>query len=168
MKGNKFQKPLFGNPVVENKVDKKTDPPKRRGRPPKVKTEVVEVKETKKVTTKKENKVVEKKPVEKPIPKPEHNIKPEKGWKDFDKCKPEILRPCDFYTQDPKGKQYTFRGYILMPGCTITDDPYKLVILRKKFGNLFYKELPCLTVKECPKEFPDCDNCPKNRKGKIR
>ena len=165
MKGNKFQKPLFGNPVVENKVEPNTHPPKRRGRPPKNKTEPEKLLQTK-VSPKKGVKIGETQKIVVEKPKQQKsNVKPERGWKDFNTSKPETLRPCEFYTQDTKGKQYTFRGYILSPGCTITNDPYKLVILRKKFGNLFYKELPCLTINECPSGFPDCENCKNKKKG---
>ena len=50
------------------------------------------------------------------------------------------------------------------PGETITDEPYKLVVLRKRYNNLYYREIDgCENVLQCPKEFPFCDNCSKRK-----
>lgn len=166
MKNKQFQKPLF-EVLASKKEDKpkkeeSAPTPKRRGRPPKQKQETVS---QVKVSPKKDMKIGEKKKIVEKVVETKSIIKPERGWKDFNKTKPDILRPCEFYVQDKKGKQYMFFGYIKEPGCTVTDDPYKLVVLRKRFGNLFYRELKCLDISNCPNSFPDCEKCKLNKKS---
>lgn len=87
------------------------------------------------------------------------------GWKDFTKSKPELLQPVEFYVDTGKKKKDIFRGYIKTPGETITDEPYKLVVLRKRYGNLYYRNIEgCNDISQCPKEFPFCDKCSKRKK----
>lgn len=148
-----MQKPLF---VVDKKEDTKEELPSKvvkRGRPKKNKDDVQTLHTKQEKKTKQKKILVTK---EKQVTK----IKADKGWKDFNRTKPELLQPCDFYVEGNKGKRYEFRGYIKEPGCTVTDEPYYLVVLRKRYGNLFYKEIStCKNVSSCPNEFPNCDKC---------
>lgn len=152
-----MQKPLF---VIDKKEDTKEQTPVKtthRGRPKKNKstTDTTQTKSKKKtgqksiLTTETENVTV---------------VKAEKGWKDFNKTKPELMQPCEFYVEGKNGKKYEFRGYIKEPGCTVTNEPYYLVVLRKRYGNLFYKEIKgCTDVRLCPQEFPECKNCKRKK-----
>lgn len=82
-------------------------------------------------------------------------------WQSFDKVHPEIGVPCEFYVQTDKSKEY-FYGYIADIGVNCTNDPYKMVVLRKKFNNLYYREL-CNSILNCPNNFPNCENCKLNK-----
>jgi hypothetical protein len=166
MKKSNFQKPLFG--VSDKKDTKAIEQPKRRGRPPKQKQDKTLKQNTpKKDSPKIVSKIGEKKKlgekiVEKSTPQ-KSNVKANKGWKDYNTSKPELMHPCEFYTQDDKGKQYMFYGYLESDGWAVTDDPYKLVVLRKKFGNMFYRELPCKDLSNCKDNFPHCKTCKLNK-----
>lgn len=162
MKKSNFQKPLFS--ISNNKDISTTEQPKRRGRPPKQKQNITPKQNTpKKDSPKITPKIVEKKKlVEKPVPQ-KSNVKANRGWKDYNTSKPELMHPCEFYTQDDKGKQYMFYGYLESVGCAVTDDPYKMVVLRKKLGNMFYRELPCKDLSNCKDNFPHCKTCKLNK-----
>lgn len=144
-------KPLFD-------LSKEETPKKKRGRPRKTDLPNVEqdpVKEVKKV--KEKTKTIKQKVRE--------EIDPDDiGWKDFSKSKPELLTPVEFYVDTGKKKKDIFRGYIKTPGETITDEPYKLVVLRKKHGNLYYRNIDgCNDIMQCPREFPYCEYCEKKK-----
>lgn len=162
MKKSKFQKPLFS--ISDRKDTQITEPPKRRGRPPKQEKDITSKQNTpKKDSPETTTKIVKnKKSGEKPVPQ-KSTVKANKGWKDYNTSKPELMHPCEFYTQDDKGKQYMFYGYLESVGCAVTDDPYKMVVLRKKFGNMFYRELPCKDLSNCKDNFPHCKNCKLNK-----
>jgi hypothetical protein len=81
------------------------------------------------------------------------------GWKSFYDSRPEKLAPCEFYVDTGKKKEH-FYAYVSESGLTCTDEPYKLIVLRKKYNNLYYREISgCNSVYNCPKMFPDCKNC---------
>lgn len=134
---------------------------KRRGRPKK-NTVVSPI--TKKESPKNSTKIgeIKKSVVEK---KPTGTMKPDKGWKDFKKSRPEPLRPCDFYVVDEKDKRYEFRGYVRHHNGVITDHIYELAVIGKRTGNIFYRELPCDNVSNCPNEFPSCETCKQRKKS---
>jgi hypothetical protein len=84
-------------------------------------------------------------------------------WKSFLTSRPEILVPCKFYVETDKKKEY-FYGYVADHGITCTNEPYKLVVLRKKYNNLYYKEMKdCFSIVNCPNNFPDCEHCKRNK-----
>ena len=147
------QIPLFGfdkKEVPKEPPKEVTEKPvKKRGRPPKNKQDSG--------LTQKEN--------TQPKKKNETSRKSlGAGWKDFNKTKPELLQPCEFCIVDDKGNHLMFNAFIKEPGCTITNDPYKLVVLRKRYGNIYYKEIKtCSNVQECPEGFPNCENCKKKK-----
>lgn len=155
MKKQNNLKPLFLNTKSQIQSEE-TPEKKKRGRPRKnpveqpkqeVKTQPVK-KETKKEITPKQS-----------------NIKPISGWKDFLKQKPDVLIPLEFYVDTGKQKQDIFRGYISQDGLTVTDEPYKLVVLRNKYGNLFYRFIyGCPNLNNCPNDFPSCDLCKRKKK----
>lgn len=152
-KKNSSAKPLFSMNT------EKEEPKKKRGRP---KKETVDIgdkqKQRKKPDTKSKKETVTK--------TDEHIVK-EKPWKDFNKTKPECLVPVEFYVNTGKEKKDIFTGYIRIPGETITDEPYKLVVLRKKYGNLNYREIDgCPDLSKCPNGFPHCKECPIAKKRK--
>ena len=155
-------KPLFGGDssadqsVKLNKVVKEEDEPKR-GRPKKTAT----------VTEPKKETVVKPKQKQQPI-KPVTNKRvqnqPDKNgkWRDFNTSKPEYMKPCEFYVDTGKDKIDIFYGYVERAGVTVTDEPYKMRVLRKKYGNLQYREVKgCQSVNDCPNGFPHCDKCKK-------
>lgn len=155
-------KPLFGGTSSEdqsiklNKVVKEDKP--KRGRPKKTAT----------VTEPKNETVVKPKQKQQPIKqitkKRSQNQTDKNGkWKDFYTSKPECMKPCEFYVDTGKGKIDIFYGYVERMGATVTDDIYKMRVLRKKYGNLYYREIKgCDTVNDCPNGFPNCDKCEKN------
>ena len=144
-------KPLFG--LSDNEPVKR-----KRGRPRKT-----EQTQTKKESVKNVEKPKEKTKNVRQYIKEELNPD-DVGWKDFTKSKPELLQPVEFYVNTGKKKKDIFRGYVKTPGETITDEPYKLVVLRKRYNNLYYREIDgCENVLQCPKEFPFCDNCSKRK-----
>ena len=101
-----------------------------------------------------------------PVTPVETNIPTDSEWKDFSTNKPELLVPVEFRIDTGKKKYIQFRGYMKGKYVTCTDEPYKLTVLRKKYGNLFYKEIPgCTDIQKCPNQFPTCERCP-NRKTK--
>ena len=139
-------KPLFD--MEKPKEEPKQEVKRKRGRPKKSE-QVVEV-------TKEEKKQVVRK-----VKEQVKQIKKEKPWKDFNKTKPEPLVPVEFYVDTGKEKKDIFTGYIKKVGETITDEPYKLVVLRKRYGNLHYREIDgCHDLSQCPNEFPHCKRCP--------
>ena len=150
----------------ENNVETKNEPQpvtekKKRGRPKKFISDPVPENETKKKekTTKqvKEKSVVV------------SDAKPDNGWKDYLKSKPEPLVPCEFYVDTGKEKKDIFTGYLMDAGCTVTDEPYKLVVMRNKYGNLFYREIKgCSDIRNCPNEFPKCSKCPIAKRKLIK
>ena len=168
MRKSGFRKPLF---EVESKETQKKnrkqedveiveEAKKRRGRTRKNTVVPATKKESPKLGTKigeSKKLVVEKKPT--------GTLNPDKGWKDFKKSRPEPLRPCDFYVVDEKDKRYEFRGYIRHHNGVITDHIYELAVIGKRTGNVFYKELPCENVSNCPNEFPSCENCKQMKKS---
>lgn len=124
---------------------------KKRGRPRKI--DATEIKQNDK-TVVKYIKNQEKSKVTKEVSKPSEH------WKSFYKSQPELLVPCEFYVDTGTDKKDIFRGYIKEKGVTCTDEPYKLVVLRKKYGNLFYHEINgCESVDNCPDNFPHCEKC---------
>ena len=137
-KQNGNQMKLFDLSAKNIAPKNETEPKKKRGRPPKSTTVDVETKQ--------------KKPVK------------EAPWKDFSKSKPEFMQPCEFYVDTGNGKVDIFYGYVEREGINVTDEPYKMRVLRKKYGNLNYREIAgCKDVSKCPRQFPDCKNC-KNKK----
>ena len=163
-----FRKPLFEveSKELQKKNKKQEDvelvetTKKRRSRPKKNTL----VHTTKKESPKSGIKIGESKKsvVEK---KPTGTLKPDKGWKDFKKSRPEPLRPCDFYVVDEKDKRYEFRGYVRHHNGVITDHIYELAVIGKRTGNIFYRELPCENVSNCPNEFPRCETCKQMKKS---
>ena len=168
MRKTGFRKPLF---EIESKEPQKKNKKqedvkiveaakKRRGRTKKNTSVTTTKKESPKLGTKigeSKKLVVEKKPTV--------TVKPDKGWKDFKKSRPEPLRPCDFYVVDEKDKRYEFRGYVRHHNGVITDHIYELAVIGKRTGNIFYRELPCEDVSNCPNEFPSCENCKQMKKS---
>lgn len=153
MRKNNNAKPLFD-------LSQTDEPKKKRGRPKKSEQEKVQpIKEKQEQKSRKVKETkIEKTPEQKTKVKP--SIIEDEGWMDFSKSKPELFAPIEFYVDTGKAKKDIFRGYIRQEGETVTNDPYKLVILRKKYGNLYYREIyGCTDIRMCPKEFPFCENC---------
>lgn len=134
------RKPLFDlNKPTQTQPEKK-----KRGRPKKSVTEVVvkkeEVTATKHTQPKKEKEVV---------------------WQDYNKTKPETYVPCEFCVKTDKGEEL-FNGYISLDRHLCTNEPYKAIVLRNRFGNMYYRQINgCSDVRLCPGEFPNCKNCKK-------
>lgn len=161
MKKQNNSKPLFLN--TKSQIQSEQAPEKKkRGRPrknplPEKQNTAVEQKSTS-ITPKNVEVKREKVPAQ-------SNVKPQNGWKDFLKQRPESLIPLEFYVDTGKQKQEIFRGYISHDGLATTDDPYKLVVLRKRFGNLFYRFIyGCTNLDNCPNNFPSCDRCKRKKK----
>ena len=140
--------------------DTKEEPPKKkRGRPPKPKEEPKVEKSVK----------TDKNTVEKSVKPPSKTVEKcvtkEKPWKSFDSSRPEKLVPCEFYVDKGTDKKDISYGYVSLNGCLCTDDPYNLIVCRKKYGNLYYREIDgCNSVEQCDNFFPDCKNCTKGKK----
>lgn len=138
-------------------------PKRKRGRPSKQKQEpVIPVKPVEPLVKKRGRPKKEKVavPVEPVVSQPVDN-----EWKDFNTTKPVTMQPVEFYVNMGKSKIDIFRGYIWQPGVTVTDEPYKLVVLRKKYGNLWYREIPgCVDTSNCPGGFPHCEKCKRRSK----
>ena len=154
-------KPLFGETssadhgVKLNKVVKEDKP--KRGRPKKT-TTITEPKNEKVAKPKQKQQPI------KPITKKRVQDQADKNgkWKDFSTSKPEYMKPCEFYVDTGKDKIDIFYGYVERAGVTVTDEPYKMRVLRKKYGNLHYREVKdCQSVNDCPNGFPHCDKCKK-------
>lgn len=148
-------KPKRGRPK-KNQVEPVTPIPKKEKRVKKEKVPETVVKEVKKRGRPKKNP----NPVEVETPVPQ-----ESPWKDFNTSKPALLQPVEFYVDTGKEKKDIFRGFIQYPGFTATDEPYKMCVLRKKYGNLWYREIEgCVDVSNCPDNFPHCDRCKRRNK----
>lgn len=147
--------------------------PKKRGRPKKVITEPeIPVEKKKRGRPKK---VVEL--VSTPVQTEKKRGRPKKiqepkivqidsSWKDFlTGEKPELLKPLEFYVDTGDGKQDIFRGFRQDSCGMITDEPFKMHVLRKRYRNLYYREIPgCDSVENCPNNFPNCELCGRNKK----
>ena len=148
---------------ITSKVEdnKQEEPPKKkRGRPPKQK-EPQPVEKSVKTPEKVVEKSVKntKKTVEKCV-----SNKNEKPWKSFFDSRPEKLVPCEFYVDKGTDKIEILHGYISPDNCICTDDPYNLIVCRKKYGNLYYREIDgCDSVEKCDNFFPNCENCKKRK-----
>lgn len=149
-------------------------PVNRRGRPKKSaeskKTQQTVVERSKKkkevtVNDKQDNLV---KDAKKPKSTKKQEIKKSKDcWKSFDQSKPDKMVPCEFYVDTGSEKKDIFYGYISEENLTCTNEPYKLIVLRKKYGNLYYREISgCSSIHECKDYFPDCKHCKKGRDHK--
>ena len=134
------RKPLFDlNKQTQTQPEKK-----KRGRHKKSVTEVVVKKEevtiTKHTQPKKEKEVT---------------------WEDYNKSRPETFVPCEFCVKTDKGEEL-FNGYVTLDKNLCTNEPYKAIVLRKRFGNMYYRKINgCSDVRLCPGEFPNCKNCKK-------
>lgn len=161
MKKQNNSRPLFLNTKSQIQSEQ-TPEKKKRGRPrknpiPEKQNTTIEQKSTRTNHEKSEIKKEQ-------FPK-QSNVKPESGWKDFLKQRPESLIPLEFYVDTGKEKHDIFRGYISHDGLATTDDPYKLVVLRKRFGNLFYRFIyGCTNLDNCPNNFPMCELCKRHKK----
>lgn len=188
-KQNNSASPLFNiqaskkqDDVVENK------PIKKRGRPPKQKvvvetvTEQQESKHTKELNydqLRKQSKKLNNSNKKKEDIQKQEKVKsnrtalgenksdgPDVGWKDFVHNRPDVLKPLEFYVDTGKEKRDIFRGYISIDGSTATDEPYKLTVIRRKYNNLYYREIKGCDLSQCPNNFPSCENC-KNKKQRL-
>jgi hypothetical protein len=89
----------------------------------------------------------------------------ENVWKSFDDSRPQIDVPCEFYVDYGKDKKEIVYGYLTRDGSICTDNPYTIIVLRKRFNNLFYHEISeCESVINCPNGFPDCKKCKRGKK----
>ena len=188
-KQNNSASPLFNIPQSKRQDDAVEDKPiKKRGRPPKQKvvvettTEQKESKPTKELNYDQFRK--QSKKLYKSVRKKNDTQKPEKveskrtalgenkssgpdvGWKDFTHSRPQALKPLEFYVDTGKEKKDIFRGYVSIDGSTATDEPYKLTVIRRKYNNLYYREIKGCDLSQCPNNFPSCENC-KNRKQRL-
>lgn len=154
-------KPLFGETsgadqsVKLNKVVKEDKP--KRGRPKKTATITEPENETVVKPKQKQQSI-------KPTTKKRVQDQTDKNgkWKDFSTSKPDLMKPCEFYVDTGTDKISIFHGYVERPGVTVTDDFYKIRVLRKKYGNLYYREIDgCDSVNDCPNGFPHCKFCKK-------
>lgn len=115
------------------------------------------------VPKKKQDKSIQKK-VETVAEKKTIKQNDDSGWKSFDLTRPDMLVPCEFYVDTGDSKKDIFYGYVAEMGMTCTNEPYKLVVLRKKYNNLYYREVKdCENVFDCPNGFPDCKNCKRGK-----
>ena len=175
----KSAEPVSETPKKEPKKDVSTESakPKKRGRPPKPKTDIVETvkkddskKQSKpnKETVKESPKKTESQPEKKKPSALKVEGYPKGYWTLYGETKPEEYVPCEFYVDDESGKITVSYGYISHDGGIITDDPYRVVVLRKKYNNLYYHPITeCGHVARCPNMYPHCDRCPimKKKKG---
>lgn len=160
MKKQNNSKPLFLNTKSQIQSEQ-TPEKKKKGRPRK--NPVQEKQDI--ITEQKSTNIASKKgEIKKEQLQKQSNVKPESGWKDFLKQRPESLIPLEFYVDAGKEKQDIFRGYISYDGIKVTDEPYKMVVIRKKYNNLFYRTISgCANLDNCPNNFPSCELC-KNKK----
>lgn len=139
-----------------------SEEPKRKGRKSRKSKEEDVPKESVESTKRKRRR--KSKESEKPVTPPTTNLQTDSEWKDFSTNKPEPLVPVEFRIDKGKGKYIQFRGYMKEKRVTCTDEPYKLTVLRKKYGNLFYREIPgCTDIQKCPDQFPTCEGCPNHK-----
>ena len=159
MKKQNNSKPLFLNTKSQIQSEQ-TPEKKKRGRPRKS-----PIPEKQNTTIEKKSISTDPKEIKKEQLPKQSNVKPESGWKDFLKQRPESLIPLEFYVDTGKEKHDIFRGYISHDGLATTDDPYKLIVLRKRFGNLFYRFIyGCTNLDNCPNNFPMCELCKRHKK----
>lgn len=152
------KKPLF------NLSPSPSEEPKRKGRKSRKSKEQDIPKESVEPTKRRRRR--KSKESETPVTPITTNLQTDSEWKDFSTNKPEPLVPVEFRIDKGKGKYIQFRGYMKEKRVTCTDEPYKLTVLRKKYGNLFYREIPgCTDIQKCPDQFPTCEECP-NHKNK--
>lgn len=188
-KQNNSANPLF-NIQASKKQDDVIDekPIKKRGRPPKQKvtvetiTEQQESKTTKELNydqLRKQSKKLHKSDKKNDDNRKQEKVKsrrtelgenkssgPDVGWEDFNHSRPQALKPLEFYVDTGKEKKDIFRGYISRDGSTATDEPYKLTVIRRKYNNLYYREIKGCDLSQCPNNFPSCENC-KNKKQRL-
>lgn len=152
----------------DKKPEKKRGRPKKNPEPVKTQQTVVKPEKSKKESAKKEKKEIIVKQPKSPEPVKKKTTKKLKDdWKSFDESKPEKLVPCEFYVDTGSEKQDIFYGYISEENLTCTNEPYKLIVIRKKYGNLYYREIKgCSSIHECKDYFPDCKHCKKGRDRK--
>ena len=142
-------KPLFGKKEEPKQPTITEDKPvKKRGRPKK----------------EEQKKPIDESPKKKTVKKQERPVEDERPWKDYYKQRPSNNVPCEFYVQmgrkrSPIGRGFIENGYIIY-----TDEPYYIIGARKKYGNLFYREIGCPNLDNCPDGFPKCKLCKGGRK----
>ena len=136
---------------------------KKRGRPKKIREEVVTVLEQPKRRGRKPKSVIVEKhveTVERQTPKQESN-----PWQLLTRdTKPELYQPCEFCVMKDDKKIVVAYGYLAMCNAIHTNDSY-LFKMRRKYENLMFRVLPCSNISECPNEFPNCKNCKNNKKS---
>lgn len=139
-----------------------SEEPKRKGRKSRKSKEQDAPKESAESTKRRRRR--KSKESETPVTPPTTNLQNDSEWKDFSANKPEPLVPVEFRIDKGKEKYIQFRGYMKDKRVTCTDEPYKLTVLRKKYGNLFYREIPgCTDIQKCPDQFPTCEGCPNHK-----
>ena len=139
-----------GRPKKQQIIEEPVKVVKKRGRPRKEQSEPIVEKPVEKVEKKK---VTQKQTQPKPI-------KPDRGWKSFNIDDIELLKPCEFYVDTGKETRDIFRGYRAEKYIICTDEPYKLHVIRKRYNNLFYREIVgCASINSCPNMFPNCEKC---------
>lgn len=151
-----FELPDSKKAMDSSKRTKKSEPiqeviepqKKKRGRPKK-NPEPVQA----------QKKDIPKKPIKQDSKKKDAGI--DKSWKPFtDAQKPPVLAPCQFCVSMDGKQSDTAYGYISQDGGIITSDPFVVAVLRKRYGNLYYREVKeCPTIFSCPNQFPDCEHC---------
>jgi hypothetical protein len=84
-------------------------------------------------------------------------------WRLYPDNKPEIMKPCEFYVDTGSKKKDVFYGYLADRLSLCTDEPYKMIVLRKKFNNLYFRELKDCDLSQCPNGFPCCKDCKRSK-----
>jgi hypothetical protein len=159
MRKTSNKRPLFDLPSSSSEEPKRKVRKSRKSKEQDVQKESTESPKRRRRRKNKESET----PVE-PVAPPTTNIQTDSEWKDFSTNKPEPLVPVEFRIDKGKGKYIQFRGYMKEKRVTCTDEPYKLTVLRKKYGNLFYREIPgCTDIQKCPDQFPTCEGCPNHK-----
>jgi hypothetical protein len=86
------------------------------------------------------------------------------NWKSFYSVRPDILIPLECYIDTGSKKEY-FYAYLTDGKVLCTNDPYRGIVLRHKYNNMYYREISGCKITDCVNGFPDCKNC---KRGKSK
>lgn len=86
------------------------------------------------------------------------------NWKSFYSVKPNILTPLECYIDTGSKREY-FYAFLTDEKVLCTNDPYRGIVLRHKYNNMYYREITECKMTDCENGFPDCKNC---KRGKSK